>query len=163
MSYAYLYYIFDCCSVHTLTQNTHNWLLAGCFFFHTDVLMVSEYVLFVVGKEVKLSLPAEEVALFFAQMLDHEYTTKEVFRNNFFRDWRKVNHSFTCKPSSMFNQYYLTSVLQWGGMGVRLWVWNSYEACSIPEGLRAYHAELISCCLVLNALENTICVKALIC
>uniref|UniRef100_A0A8C2JQY9 DNA topoisomerase I n=1 Tax=Cyprinus carpio TaxID=7962 RepID=A0A8C2JQY9_CYPCA len=41
------------------------------------------------GKPVKLSLPAEEVALFFAQMVDHEYTTKEVFRNNFFRDWRK--------------------------------------------------------------------------
>ncbi|XP_048023717.1 DNA topoisomerase I, mitochondrial [Megalobrama amblycephala] len=41
------------------------------------------------GKAVKLSLPAEEVALFFAQMLDHEYTTKEVFRSNFFRDWRK--------------------------------------------------------------------------
>ena len=42
------------------------------------------------GQEVKLSPAAEEVALFFAQMLDHEYTTKEVFRNNFFKDWRKV-------------------------------------------------------------------------
>ncbi|KAI7802128.1 DNA topoisomerase I, mitochondrial [Triplophysa rosa] len=41
------------------------------------------------GKAVKLNPPAEEGALFFAQMLDHEYTTKEVFRNNFFRDWRK--------------------------------------------------------------------------
>ncbi|XP_036440551.1 DNA topoisomerase I, mitochondrial [Colossoma macropomum] len=41
------------------------------------------------GKAVKLSPTAEEVALFFAQMLDHEYTTKEVFRNNFFKDWRK--------------------------------------------------------------------------
>ncbi|KAM9854302.1 DNA topoisomerase I, mitochondrial [Aulostomus maculatus] len=41
------------------------------------------------GKQVKLSLPAEEVALFFAQMLDHEYTTKKVFRENFFKDWRK--------------------------------------------------------------------------
>ncbi|XP_036399788.1 DNA topoisomerase I, mitochondrial [Megalops cyprinoides] len=41
------------------------------------------------GKAVKLSRAAEEVALFFAQMLDHEYTTKEVFRNNFFKDWRK--------------------------------------------------------------------------
>ncbi|XP_056334006.1 LOW QUALITY PROTEIN: DNA topoisomerase I, mitochondrial [Danio aesculapii] len=41
------------------------------------------------GKPVKLSLPAEEVALYYAQMLDHEYTTKEVFCNNFFRDWRK--------------------------------------------------------------------------
>ncbi|XP_041125249.1 DNA topoisomerase 1 [Polyodon spathula] len=36
-----------------------------------------------------LSLAAEEVAGFFAHMLDHEYTTKEVFRNNFFMDWRK--------------------------------------------------------------------------
>uniref|UniRef100_A0A672ZG72 DNA topoisomerase n=1 Tax=Sphaeramia orbicularis TaxID=375764 RepID=A0A672ZG72_9TELE len=41
------------------------------------------------GKEVKLSLAAEEVALFFAQMLDHDYTTKNVFRENFFKDWRK--------------------------------------------------------------------------
>ncbi|KAA0715106.1 DNA topoisomerase 1 [Triplophysa tibetana] len=41
------------------------------------------------GKAVKLNPPAEEGALYFAQMLDHEYTTKEVFRNNFFRDWRK--------------------------------------------------------------------------
>ncbi|XP_051917644.1 DNA topoisomerase I, mitochondrial isoform X2 [Hippocampus zosterae] len=42
------------------------------------------------GKRVKLSLAAEEVAVFFAQMLDHEYTTKKVFRENFFTDWRKV-------------------------------------------------------------------------
>ncbi|KAM6946120.1 DNA topoisomerase I, mitochondrial [Aplochiton taeniatus] len=41
------------------------------------------------GKAVRLSRPAEEVALFFGQMLDHEYSTKEVFRNNFFTDWRK--------------------------------------------------------------------------
>ncbi|XP_053740863.1 DNA topoisomerase I, mitochondrial isoform X1 [Synchiropus splendidus] len=41
------------------------------------------------GKPVKLSTKAEEVALFFAQMLDHEYTTKTVFRENFFTDWRK--------------------------------------------------------------------------
>ena len=39
---------------------------------------------------MKLGLAAEEVALFFAQMLDHEYTTKAVFRENFFKDWRKV-------------------------------------------------------------------------
>ncbi|XP_063759467.1 DNA topoisomerase I, mitochondrial isoform X2 [Eleginops maclovinus] len=41
------------------------------------------------GKKVKLSLAAEEVGLFFAQMLDHDYTTKKVFRENFFTDWRK--------------------------------------------------------------------------
>ncbi|XP_018612246.1 DNA topoisomerase 1 isoform X2 [Scleropages formosus] len=41
------------------------------------------------GKHMKLSPQAEEVATFFAKMLDHEYTTKEVFRNNFFKDWKK--------------------------------------------------------------------------
>lgn len=39
---------------------------------------------------MKLAAPAEEVATFFAKMLDHEYTTKDVFRKNFFKDWRKV-------------------------------------------------------------------------
>ncbi|XP_035238565.1 DNA topoisomerase 1 isoform X1 [Anguilla anguilla] len=41
------------------------------------------------GKPMKLSAPAEEVATFFAKMLDHEYTTKDIFRKNFFKDWRK--------------------------------------------------------------------------
>ncbi|KAJ8271936.1 hypothetical protein COCON_G00107950 [Conger conger] len=41
------------------------------------------------GEAVQLSPAAEEAALFFAQMLDHDYTTKDVFRNNFFKDWRK--------------------------------------------------------------------------
>ncbi|XP_062396672.1 DNA topoisomerase 1 [Sardina pilchardus] len=41
------------------------------------------------GKPFKLSTSAEEVATFFAKMLDHEYTTKDAFRKNFFKDWRK--------------------------------------------------------------------------
>ncbi|XP_044152428.1 DNA topoisomerase 1 [Bufo gargarizans] len=41
------------------------------------------------GKTVKLSPKAEEVATFFAKMLDHEYTTKDIFRKNFFKDWKK--------------------------------------------------------------------------
>ncbi|XP_070766436.1 DNA topoisomerase 1 isoform X1 [Enoplosus armatus] len=41
------------------------------------------------GKPMKLGAPAEEVATFFAKMLDHEYTTKDIFRKNFFKDWRK--------------------------------------------------------------------------
>lgn len=45
---------------------------------------------------MKLSAAAEEVALFFAQMLDHEYTTKKVFRENFFKDWRKVHLFLGC-------------------------------------------------------------------
>ncbi|XP_062335733.1 DNA topoisomerase I, mitochondrial isoform X2 [Osmerus eperlanus] len=41
------------------------------------------------GELVKLSLTAEEVATFYAKMLDHEYTTKPVFQENFFTDWRE--------------------------------------------------------------------------
>ncbi|XP_051827148.1 DNA topoisomerase I, mitochondrial isoform X2 [Antechinus flavipes] len=41
------------------------------------------------GKAMKLSLATEEIATFYGKMLDHEYTTKEVFQNNFFNDWRK--------------------------------------------------------------------------
>ncbi|KAK1173909.1 DNA topoisomerase I, mitochondrial-like isoform X1 [Acipenser oxyrinchus oxyrinchus] len=41
------------------------------------------------GKPMKLSPAAEEVATFFAKMLEHEYTSKEIFRNNFFTDWKK--------------------------------------------------------------------------
>lgn len=42
------------------------------------------------GKEMQLSEEAEEVATFYARMLDHDYTTKEAFNTNFFKDWRKV-------------------------------------------------------------------------
>ncbi|GAB1299460.1 DNA topoisomerase I, mitochondrial [Apodemus speciosus] len=41
------------------------------------------------GKPVQLSLAAEEVATFYGKMLHLECTTKEVFRRNFFSDWRK--------------------------------------------------------------------------
>ncbi|XP_055950723.1 DNA topoisomerase 1-like [Argiope bruennichi] len=42
------------------------------------------------GKVMKLSEGAEEVAGFYGRMLDHEYTSKDVFNHNFFKDWRKV-------------------------------------------------------------------------
>ena len=42
---------------------------------------------------MRLSTNTEEAAGFFAKMLDHEYTTKDVFCDNFFQDWRKVGHS----------------------------------------------------------------------
>ncbi|XP_026502678.1 DNA topoisomerase I, mitochondrial isoform X1 [Terrapene carolina triunguis] len=41
------------------------------------------------GKPMKLNVATEEIATFYAKMLDHEYTTKEIFQNNFFYDWRK--------------------------------------------------------------------------
>jgi len=40
-------------------------------------------------KVVELSEAAEEVATFYAKMLDHDYTKKDIFNENFFEDWRK--------------------------------------------------------------------------
>lgn len=42
------------------------------------------------GKHMELSPGAEEVASFYAKMLDHDYTSKDVFNKNFFKDWRKT-------------------------------------------------------------------------
>ncbi|XP_016840515.1 DNA topoisomerase I, mitochondrial isoform X2 [Nasonia vitripennis] len=42
------------------------------------------------GKEMKLTQDTEEVATFYARMLEHDYTTKQVFNDNFFHDWREV-------------------------------------------------------------------------
>ncbi|KAL8596833.1 hypothetical protein ACOMHN_027162 [Nucella lapillus] len=42
------------------------------------------------GHPMKLEPETEEVATFYGKMLDHDYTTKEVFNQNFFKDWRKV-------------------------------------------------------------------------
>lgn len=41
------------------------------------------------GEHIKLSLGTEEVASFYAKMLDHDYTSKDIFNKNFFEDWRK--------------------------------------------------------------------------
>ena len=41
------------------------------------------------GKVMRLSDEAEEAAGFYGKMLDHDYTNKEVFNKNFFKDWRK--------------------------------------------------------------------------
>lgn len=41
------------------------------------------------GNEMELSDAAEEVATFYAKMLDHDYTKKDIFNKNFFEDWRK--------------------------------------------------------------------------
>jgi len=42
------------------------------------------------GKTVELSEHTEECATFYGKMLDHDYTTNQVFNMNYFRDWRKV-------------------------------------------------------------------------
>ncbi|CAB3408533.1 unnamed protein product [Caenorhabditis bovis] len=40
------------------------------------------------GKPMKLSIQTEEIATFYAAILDHDYTSKEQFNTNFFNDWR---------------------------------------------------------------------------
>ena len=42
------------------------------------------------GLMVKLADPAEEIMTFYARMLDHDYTSKDVFNTNFMADWRKA-------------------------------------------------------------------------
>nr|XP_039265207.1 DNA topoisomerase I, mitochondrial-like [Styela clava] len=42
------------------------------------------------GKVMHLEPETEEVMTFYAKMLDHDYTSKEIFNKNFFHDWRKV-------------------------------------------------------------------------
>ena len=37
------------------------------------------------GEALKLSQDCEEIATFYGRMLDHDYTTKEVFNKNFFK------------------------------------------------------------------------------
>lgn len=41
------------------------------------------------GKPMKLSVAAEEIACFYSRMLDHEFTTKSTFNENFFTDWQQ--------------------------------------------------------------------------
>lgn len=60
---------------------------AGFLFFFCGFLFTS---VLIAGKEIHLSEASEEVATFYAKMLDHDYTTKDVFNTNFFKDWRKV-------------------------------------------------------------------------
>lgn len=42
------------------------------------------------GKPLELSEETEEAATFYAKMLNHDYCTKDVFNNNFFKDFRKT-------------------------------------------------------------------------
>lgn len=41
------------------------------------------------GEHVQLCVESEEVMGFYARMIDHDYTKKEIFNTNFFNDWRK--------------------------------------------------------------------------
>lgn len=61
---------------------------------------------------MKLSPEAEEVATFFAKMLEHEYTTKDIFRKNFFKDWRKVHQLFQTQTPNFIVLFLLSRVVE---------------------------------------------------
>jgi DNA topoisomerase-1 len=66
------------------------------------------------GKLVSLTPDTEEIAGFFGKMLDHDYTQKDIFVQNFWNDWRKVMSAEEAKlirdfrkcDFSQINQYY---------------------------------------------------------
>ncbi|VDN56701.1 unnamed protein product [Dracunculus medinensis] len=57
---------------------------------HKGPVFAPDYVPLPQTVHFKYSGETEEVASFYAKMLTHEYTTKEIFNENFFKDWRKV-------------------------------------------------------------------------
>lgn len=54
------------------------------------------------GKPLELSEETEEAATFYAKMLNHDYCTKDVFNNNFFKDFRK---SMTPKEKEIIKDF----------------------------------------------------------
>ena len=72
------------------------------------------------GQEMELSEPTEEVAGFYAKMLDHEYTTKDVFNKNFFKDWRKV-----CGVVYFHNKYHILLHQQYNIYTCRFYFWST--------------------------------------
>lgn len=58
--------------------------------FEDDYVPLPKNVRFYYNNEHLLLNPeAEEVMGFYARMIDHDYTKKEIFNTNFFNDWRK--------------------------------------------------------------------------
>lgn len=45
------------------------------------------------GREMRLSQETEEAATFYAKMLNHDYCTKQIFNDNFFKDFRRTMNS----------------------------------------------------------------------
>lgn len=77
--------------------SVYSTILYGRLFICPKLIAIVLFCFFV-GKPLQLSLVAEEVATFYAKMLDHEYTAKEAFQSNFFTDWREVSKQFICCP-----------------------------------------------------------------
>ena len=63
------------------------------------------------GKPMRLSEEAEEVATFYGRMIDHDYTTKEVFNKNFFKVSLQHVHFSIFMLSALGSRYFALSRL----------------------------------------------------
>ncbi|RWS01519.1 DNA topoisomerase 1-like protein, partial [Dinothrombium tinctorium] len=70
------------------SQKWHSLIHKGPLFAPPYEPLPSHVNFYYDSQPIKLSIQAEEIASFYAKMLDHDYTTKEVFNKNFFKDWR---------------------------------------------------------------------------
>lgn len=57
------------------------------------------------GKEVQLTPEAEEVASFFAAILETDYVKNPVFVRNFFNDWKEVLKEHPCPDGTDIKDY----------------------------------------------------------
>ncbi len=67
----------------------------GPLFEPPYVPLPSSIEFFYNGSPIKLRPESEEVMTFYAKMLDHDYTKKDIFNENFFRDWRTVSKTLS--------------------------------------------------------------------
>lgn len=65
------------------------------------------------GKPFELSERAEEAAGFFGKMLDHDYTKKDIFCDNFFTDWRKEMTAEEAAHITDFSKCDFSQILQY--------------------------------------------------
>ena len=66
----------------------------GPMFAEDYIPLPDDVKFFYDGHPIKLSPDAEEVMTFYAKMIDHDYTKKDIFNTNFYNDWRKVDFRF---------------------------------------------------------------------
>jgi hypothetical protein len=62
---------------------------------------------FPLGQELDLPPAAEEVATFYAALIESDHAQDATFNKNFFEDWRGVlkKHPPVCRPFLDFNPY----------------------------------------------------------
>ncbi|XP_065205086.1 DNA topoisomerase 1-like [Planococcus citri] len=80
-------------SIAEVKQSNVKWRFLqhkGPLFAPSYERLPSSVKLYYNGEPVELSKDTEEIATFYAPLIDHDYTTKEQFNKNFMTDWRET-------------------------------------------------------------------------